>query len=67
MKIDTPDASAVGGFCLRLTGRLAGNLNSVSYQTNVNYRLLSKVAERHASSQESHSYHWTQPCRAIGR
>jgi hypothetical protein len=65
MKIDTADASAVGGFCLRLTGRLAGNLNSVSYQRNVNYRLLSKVAERYASSQESHGYRWPQARQAI--
>jgi hypothetical protein len=44
----------------------AGNLNSVSYQRNVDYRLLSMIAERYVSPQLSLDHHlplvrWTTP------
>jgi hypothetical protein len=59
------DTSTGDGVFLRLARRLAGNLNSLSYQRNADYRLLSKVAERHVPAQASRGYRWPQECRAI--
>jgi len=46
--VDTPTGDAI---FLRLAHDPADNLNSMGYQPNVNYRLLSMVAERYASPQ----------------
>jgi hypothetical protein len=60
--VDTPAGDRI---LLRLARDPAGNLNSVSYQPNVNYRLLSMVTERHALALRPHSHHRPQSPRAI--
>jgi hypothetical protein len=59
------DAPAGDGILLRLARDPAGNLNSVSYQPNVNYRSLSRVTECHALTLRPHSHHWPQSPRVI--